>query len=366
MKHPMDHPMGAPRRGNYAVIVALSMSVFLGFSALAVDLSYARLSHDELQNASDSVVRGAVLALDGTDEGMLAAVAAAQEVGGRNVAGGRAVALGTDGVDGTLTLGVWDTDTDTFRPSEDPEEVNAARMEVSMSGMGLGFLSSLGHSAHIATTATAAQLRSGAREADCFLPIAMPSCLLEGAGGMAGIQDIDLVLSPAGVDNIGWSSVAHSPNAASLRDQIEDCESDGTAAVGDDLFLNNGVLTSVLNALADEVERSDTTWDPTLWGDIPEQYDRSAIRASQYGQTLEGVIAVFEDPSYCNGGGGQWNGSVPISGFVYGAVYDVRSNGPAAQKNIRLRVDTTTERDLGAEGGGPNYGVVAEDHVLVQ
>ncbi|MFT5686224.1 MAG: Flp pilus assembly protein TadG, partial [Myxococcota bacterium] len=40
------------RRGNYSVLLAVSMTVLLGFSALAIDLSYGRLVHTELQSAA--------------------------------------------------------------------------------------------------------------------------------------------------------------------------------------------------------------------------------------------------------------------------------------------------------------------------
>ena len=107
---------------------------------------------------------------------------------------------------------------------------------------------------------------------------------------------------PSRVDNIGWSASPTRPMqpASATRSRT-------ASPTGPPPSATTSSSTTVLppsSALADEVERSDTAWDLTLWGDIPE-YKRSAIRSSQYGQTLEGVIAVFEDPSYCNGGGGQ-------------------------------------------------------------
>ena len=61
------------RRGNYSVLLALSMTVLFGFSALAIDLSYARMARTELQSATDTITHGAALTLDGTEDGIAAA-----------------------------------------------------------------------------------------------------------------------------------------------------------------------------------------------------------------------------------------------------------------------------------------------------
>jgi len=44
-------------RGVTAVYVALLISVFIGFAALAIDIGYLMVTKNELQNAADSAAR---------------------------------------------------------------------------------------------------------------------------------------------------------------------------------------------------------------------------------------------------------------------------------------------------------------------
>jgi hypothetical protein len=364
-----NHPLNRrDRRGNYSVLLALSMTTLLGFSALAIDLSYARLVHTELQSAADTITHGAALALDGTDEGMAAAHQISAELGAANTAGGRPVIIDESTVVGSFLLGYWDDEVGEFVESDDPEEVNAAMMTVTMPGIGGWLLGGIGETSTVYSTATTVQLRGGgAGLVDCFLPVAIASCTIDDVHGIEGVQDIDFAFSPSGVDNLGWSSPFATPSASWLSRQLGNCEYSGLLGVEDRVFLNNGVLTSVLQDIVSAIERSDTTWDPEIWGALPDPYAKSSIRSSAYGRTLEGVVAIIDDDSYCAEGGGNWNGSAPISGFAWGAIYDVQATGSASNKNMRLRLDTTTHREIGLEDGGTDYGITVPDaFVLVR
>jgi hypothetical protein len=60
------------------------------------------------------------------------------------------------------------------------------------------------------------------------------------------------------------------------------------------------------------------------------------------------------------------NGTEEVTGFVWGAIYEVLTSGPAAQRTIRMRLETLGDHDLGTGGGGPDYGVVYRHLALVQ
>jgi hypothetical protein len=86
---------------------------------------------------------------------------------------------------------------------------------------------------------------------------------------------------------------------------------------------------------------------------------QSAISATNYGKTYEGPIMVFDaGPEYCTGSGGSYNQTLPLKGFVWGALYDVRTTG--SQKDLRLRLEVMDDHVAGSKAGGPDYGVTAE------
>ena len=351
------------------MLLAVSLSVVLAMCALAIDVTYARMVQQQLQNGTDASALGAVLVLDGTEEGVEQALSVASELAGTNTAGGQSLSAGgIDGsVAGTTSFGVWDSEDQSFMESGDPEEINAVRIQMHHDHGYTGVLTTVSETRFKpAATSTAVRNLPGASEVDCFIPVAVPSCLITDVYGTEGMQDVDLVLNPAGVDNAGWGRPGATPNASWVRSQITDCGGDGKAAIGDSMGLGNGVMQSALSQISRELESSATSWDSEIWGSIPEQDAKSTIDADSYGGTVEGPILVFEDDSYCTGAGGSWNETMTISGFVWGAIYDV-TGGSAADKNIKLRLDTTSERVFGTDyGDAPDWGVQAVQVVLTQ
>jgi len=64
--------------------------------------------------------------------------------------------------------------------------------------------------------------------------------------------------------------------------------------------------------------------------------------------------------------GGRFNGYHPLVGFVWGAVYDVRSAGAATDKNLKIKLDTVVARDIGLRGGGGfDYGVTHKTNAVL-
>ncbi len=348
--------------GMVLVVVALCLGILLGISALVIDLGYLSASQAQLQAAADAASHAGALQLDGTDAGVAAASQAAVDVGGFNSVAGEALDL-DDTTD--VELGIWDIDASSFTAGGDAVDINAVRVTARRDDLPAWFAhAAFGEDALAASAVSIAHRQlTGAGRVDCFLPLAVPSCFIDTYGtDMAGYYD--LLLNPPGVNNVAWARPLANPNAAWLRNQLWDCDYDGPLEVDTNLELNNGVINSALTAMADMVEASDTSWDPAHWGALPAQEPRSGIDPSLYGHTLEGPIAVFDNDSYCTSPG-PMNGTEAISGFVWGAVYEVVTSGPVGKRTIKLRLETTESYDMGTGAGGPDYGVEYRHLALV-
>lgn len=345
--------MRGRRRGNFAIITGIALTALIGMGALAVDTSYAFFVRQQAINAADAAALAGATGLDGTEDGMALAIERAQAIAAVNQAGGAPVLL--DGND--IEFGFWDDETREFVPSDDPEEVDAIAVRAVVETQGLLGEAAFGKSIErVSGRAVGLSQEGRADTVECFLPIAIPSCLIEQGGGPEAAQEIDMVLNPPGADNVGWARPDGNPNASWLRSQIRDCEYSGELSIGDTVQLGNGVVASAMSELADAIEASDSSWDSEPWGAMPEQEGRSAVHSSSYGNTWEAPALVFEDDSYCDGGG-KWNGSAELTGFVWVAVYDVVTTGPASGKTIKARVDTTRTHKVGKGSGGPAWGV---------
>lgn len=351
--------MRCSRRGNMAVTVALSLTSLLGVSALAIDLGYVRAVQNKLQMVADASAHAASAQLDGTEEGIVRARAMARWMAERNAVAGHAATVEEDDV----TLGYWDPFARTFTETDDPMWANTARVNAEIPELGLLFAPIAMGKASMPVRARSAMAASqgGAGAVDCYVPIAVPSCLVE-LHTLEGLQDVTLHLNPAGVDSMGWGRTNGAISAAFTRSQIRNCYEDGWAFVGHSMNLQNGVVTTAMDELVAALRASETRWDVEKWGTQPARLSGSSIPAVDYGKTFEGPILVFESgPTYCQGSGGSFNGTETIQGFMWGAVYDIRNTGAAEDRTVHMRLDTQNEHDVGALMGGPNYGVTTFD-----
>ncbi len=115
------------RRGNYAVIFALSLTSLMALGALAIDLSFVRLTQSQAQDVADSASQAAILVLRRTGDPAQARAAAELAVA-RNQVGGETPSLEA------LTFGVWDNTTvpGSFAPTD--VGPNAVEVEVGRVG----------------------------------------------------------------------------------------------------------------------------------------------------------------------------------------------------------------------------------------
>src|SRR6185369_3633604 len=150
--------------------------------------------------------------------------------------------------------------------------------------VGASFASAAFDTPMLRPTATAIGLRAavGAGEADCFLPIAVPECVIEDLAGTGTLEDTMFVFGSSGVNNAAWvGDSTATPSASWLQSQIASIENGScaghTLSVGTDVGLNNGVVVPALNELDNAVESSTTTWSSSIWGSLPGQWTDSDI-----------------------------------------------------------------------------------------
>lgn len=354
----LAHPLlRRSRHGGTILIVALVLMVLLGFIALVVDLGYSRLIRSQVQMGAEAASIAATLQLDGTEDGVTAATDAALAFASTNTVAGAPMELSS----GDLEFGVWDGAD--FTTSSDATAINAVRVAPSVDGVNVFFAAVTWDTDALSVNgqATTTKEWGAAGGVDCFLPLAIPSCLLEDRYDLETVTAVDITLrtSSSGIDNMGWAMPGGgTPGSSWLRSQVLDCEYDGEVAVGEMVGLNNGVITSVMTALANTVSRSSTRWDSSVWGAMPARSSGSSIPLAKWGNTYEAPIMVFENDAYCSGSGGAFNGAEVISGFVWGAVYDVVNSSTSTSKTIKMRLDTVNTYDYGTRLGGAEYGII--------
>lgn len=343
----------SPRRrrdGSYAMLLVISLPVLLGVGAIAVDLSYQKVVRTEIQAAADIAALAATAELDGTDEGIERARATAIRAAARNTAGGESVQLKSE----WLRFGHWDSQSGQFIESSDPEEVDSVSVWLNKGQVSAAFASVAFDDPYTEVTGASVGLDPldvppGALS--CHLPLGIPKCVFDQYTDDE-VNSLVLVLNPSGVDNVGWARLGDSPNANWIKQQLYDCTYSGEVRVDDMVGLQNGEVVSALKEVDDAIAVSDTRWLPE-WGEMPVQMDGSTVKSADWGKTLEGPIIVFDGgDDYCVGSGGNFTGYEPVVGFVWGAIFDVRSQGAAASKNIHVHLDTTIERQFGTRPGG--------------
>lgn len=124
------------RRGVTTVLVAVMMTMFAGFIALAVDVGYVMVTRNELQNVADAAALAAARYIGHTYEGMAYGarqsyffegpdiVSVAQSTGFNNKAGGRNITVN----DADVIIGKWNAGTKTLYDIDNYNKPNAVRV----------------------------------------------------------------------------------------------------------------------------------------------------------------------------------------------------------------------------------------------
>jgi Flp pilus assembly protein TadG len=111
------------RRGSIAVLAAFFLVVVIAFLAFSIDYGYIVVAESDLQNAADA---GAMSGARALNDGREAAILAAKNWAGKNVAAGQSVAVADEDVE----IGRWDADAATFTavPTNSSDTPNAVRV----------------------------------------------------------------------------------------------------------------------------------------------------------------------------------------------------------------------------------------------
>ncbi|MEZ4321457.1 MAG: pilus assembly protein TadG-related protein [Myxococcota bacterium] len=350
-------PIRRSRRGNAATL-GLSLVTLLGAAAMVVDIGFLYASQTEVQATVDAAALAGVGYFDNTEEGIALARSKAIVFAAKNSVMGEPLVL----PDSAITTGFVDDD-GTFVASTDPEVVSAMSIDHDQIDIPVFFSSVAFGRQSLSANAQSIAVRfpsRGAGRVSCFLPLAVPDCILEDT---EAFEALELKLSSSNDDNAGWADNSGNPTPGSINDALLGQCDRGDASVGDDVYLNNGVINASLAQLASVLNGETTAptigWDTTRWGAMPAQMSGSTVSPGQYGQNLlEGPIVLFETPpgQACLSSL-QFNQTKKITGFAWAVVYDVDSHGSG--KNIRVKLDLTNEYDYGTTGGGLDTNVLA-------
>lgn len=350
------------RRGNIVIIFGASLTAILLIGALVMDISWARVARIQTQQAADAGAHAGASQLDETTAGIYKADTLALAVTEDHAFGGASVEAST------TTAGFWDASAKTFTPVSDPTLANAYHVTATRPDLAGFFGRAAGiESMTIQSEATALVNYRGAGGVACYMPLAMPKCLVDLAGGKEGLDDFDLALNNANVDTVGYGLVNQSVSASNVRSQINSSGfcGDGAVEAGENVGLMNGQTRPVLSAILDLIVASPTVWNPAVWGEMPAQDVSSTVPVLKYGRIVEGPIIVFEDNSTTCGSDSQFNQAHPIVAFVWAAVYDVNDGG-ASTGMLKVRLDTS-KRVMGTRPGGEDLGMmVGGSGTLVQ
>lgn len=356
------------RRGVSAMVVLLVLPVLLAFLVFVVDIGYARVVQAQLQAAADAAAWAGAAELDDTADGVARAEAVARFVAGLNDAHGQPVDVQAEDVD----IGHWDPATGAFVVTDDPAVADAVRVRARVEDLPPLFRQVVfdGDWIDAGVIAVAARGRDvGAGSVPWYLPFALPQCAVE-SHSEEELMDMDFRLSPAGEDNTGWGLIGAVTNAANVQEHIDGMvpcmeawvgelpmpEGCAPGAINLTVDLNNGVAASALNAL-NAAMASGIPWDEEVWGELPAQDPFSTVPAGAYGNMLLGPIPLFDGgDAYCDGDA-SWTADHRVTGFVWGAIYDVRAKGSAAERDVKIRIDVRHVYEVGESWGGSEWGV---------
>ena len=389
------HPHGHKRRGN-AILVGLTLTTMIGFTAISVDFGLIGLTRAQLQVAADAAALAAARELDGTADGLLAADAAATAMAARHSVLGAPLDLSDD----ALVLGHLDADTNTVITALDVEDVDAIRITTSPRDVNTSFAAVAFGVQSVPVSAIAVAARPAgagpARSTVCFLPLAVPDCHVSGAAegenpaplklhmgtrtpftaeeerlaGLlrttidgfatqygdayaAAMEDIlSPYLWPGGVppSTMAWGRPDLAVDEAYLQASFADRCGQGEVEVGGTLVVDESEHGTALDDLVALLEdRTAVAPDPWLDGVAAPGRDgvtgnllwNSAIAEHAWGGTMQGPVALV-DAGSCDEP--TVTGSLEITGIAWGAIYDVRTTGAAT--NVWLQLDLVNDYEI--------------------
>lgn len=265
------------QRGAAAVVVALLLTVLVGFLGLVMNVGHSRMVRGQLQNACDAAALAAAKSLDGTAAGVAAARAMAADYAARHVTDASAAVAIDPNAD--VQVGSWDFTQprdSAFTPLAGGtlaqlRIMNAVRVlagRESARGNALPvWLGAALNGSTMNVRAEAVAVGGGPRDDTCPVPIVLPSCALLGNNGQyecgQGVTfTTDGRFSNANIDTIGFTNLSGSANVSNSG--VRDILNNGTClpvTVGQPIGVQNGngFNKQVYDALAGFLQKNGNT-----------------------------------------------------------------------------------------------------------
>lgn len=353
------------RRGN-AAVTALTLTGLLGFGALAVDIAWVRVIDAQVEAAIDAGALAGAGFLDGTPEGVTLAVEKAVEFANLNP-----ISIPYEITAQDVQTGHYDPETGEFTPmgAEAPELVDMVQITAKVEGIQAILAGAAFGTESLSTSGTTRAYRplvTIASEVECFLPLALPTCLFP-QDPTTNPPPIDVTMGDSTVDSVGWA-LPNGVNASDLNSQLVNGCGGETIEVGDTMDVQNGVVSSAVNTVGKILngrQGAAEPW-PTDWLGSP--YDRndpalaypiddSLVQDNNWGNVLQGPIALIDlggEPGTC-AGAANFNGVQEVKGFTWGVLYDARGGQDAG---FMLQLDFLNEHELGTDSSTDAIGNV--------
>lgn len=382
------------KRGN-AVMAVMMGTTLITFVALSVDIGLVRVARSQLRVAADSAALAAAASLDGTEDGLRAAEAAASAL-----ASAHAVLGGPVTLDGTGVVFGRHDEAGEFVEETEPSDVDAIQIRLTPRDVKGVFASAIFSTQSITVSSRVAARRPAgdgpANSSTCFLPIAVPDCHVTGlAEGLnpeplvlhmgeatpftpaeqqvadtlkatlATFEEVygetyvatmeDLLaesLWPGGVppSTIAWARPDQAPEDVWISEQVADRCSGGVIEVGELVYVDDNVREDALSAVVDVLNNRGGT-DPDEWidnvgspthdgvtGNLPWN---TAVDDSAWTNTLQGPVALVQADG-CEAP--TFDGPLTVTGIAWGALYEARTDGDVT--NLWLQLDLVGEYEV--------------------
>jgi Flp pilus assembly protein TadG len=399
------------QRGAVAIMVALLMMVFLGFAALAIDLSHLYVARNELQNAADAGALAGASVLynaDGTavNEG---ANQEAYDAATANKSENTAVDVNwTEGNEGDVQRGHWSFADRTFTPNASTVPVDLWDVSSDELDANTSFINAVRVIARREATPVASffarifgypnfQLSARAvaylgfagtlNPGDVDQPIAIckESLLMDDEYSCNIGRMINSGQNVESSETGGWTSFNQDnpctggTNAQEVKDLVCGDGNPYEINLGGDMATNGGDIQSAFNQLYQcwvAATGKTTVWNLTLPViDCPGNNVGTCEEAQgAVNLNIVWITGAGEDPTYSDAptqmegwSSSDTDGSARWSSFVHH--FNLQNvdgtDAPYAKKSIYFLPDCTPH-DLEGHSGGENFGILAKYPVLVK
>jgi Flp pilus assembly protein TadG len=255
---PAVHTRRTRRRERGAILAAFAicMAAFFAFLPVAIDTGRLALTANEVQTVADAAAAAGARALLESGGSSATARSQGQSVGTQNFVNGAASTITT----GQIEVGYYNPQTGTFSNGGTPLNAVRATPNTTVQNLFAGILGSQYTNTTVTKTATAAF--SGLGSGQPTLPLALGEC------NYPSLQNCytdpaclpSLIQVPNTTNNTGWTSFLDGSASNTSISQYMPSACGGTTAppqvsVGTPISLNNGQITSVLNAVKQCVDQ---------------------------------------------------------------------------------------------------------------